>query len=86
MHADMHTQNTAPHSERPVHGGERKKNSEACPKGTVKADLVADFTRKFLEAINRKWLSKSRWSMLTAGTTQEIAERLNGCKKKYSSA
>lgn len=58
-----------------------KKNSEACPKGTVKADLVADFTRKFLEAINRKWLSKSRWSMLTAGTTQEIAERLNGCKK-----
>lgn len=42
---------------------------------------ISDFTRKFLEAVNRKWLSKSRWSMLTAGTTQEIAERLNGCKK-----
>ncbi|XP_057276016.1 uncharacterized protein LOC130604998 isoform X2 [Pezoporus wallicus] len=60
-----------------------KEVSEACPKGTVRPILwqITDFTRKFLEAINRKWLSKSRWSMLTAGTTQEIAERLNGCKK-----
>lgn len=60
-----------------------KKISEACPKGTIRLILwqISDFTRKFLEAVNRKWLSKSRWSMLTAGTTQEIAERLNGCKK-----
>lgn len=61
-----------------------KEVSEACPKGTIRLILwqISDFTRKFLEAINRKWLSKSRWSILTAGTTQEIAERLNGCKKK----
>lgn len=42
---------------------------------------ISEFTRKFLEAVNRKWLSKSRWSMLIAGTMQEIAECLNGCKK-----
>jgi len=42
---------------------------------------ISDFTSKFLEAVNRKWLSKSRWSMLTAGTTQEISELLNGSKK-----
>lgn len=46
----------------------------------------SDRTRKVLEVVNRKWLSKSRWSMLTAGTKQEIAERLNGCKKKSSLA
>lgn len=63
---------------------ERKKCSEACPKKTVKIVYwqSSDCTRKVLEAVNRKWLSKSRWSMLTAGTKQEIAERLNGCKKK----
>ena len=33
------------------------------------------------QAVNRKWLSKSRWSMPGAGTGQEIAERLNGLKR-----
>lgn len=63
---------------------ERKKRHEACPKRTVKIVYWqrSDRTRKVLEVVNRKWLSKSRWSMLTAGTKQEIAERLNGCKKK----
>lgn len=33
------------------------------------------------QAVNRKWLSKSRWSMAGAGEGQEIAERLNGLKR-----
>lgn len=33
------------------------------------------------QAVNRKWLSKGRWSMPGAGTGQEIAEQLNGLKR-----
>lgn len=33
------------------------------------------------QAVNRKWLSKSRWNMPGAGAGQEIAEQLNGLKR-----
>lgn len=82
MHADMHTQLLS------LKGQCTKEREIKLVKPAQKRLWrlilwqISDFSRKFLEAVNRKRLSKSRWSMLTAGTTQEIAERLNGCRKK----
>lgn len=43
--------------------------------------LLPEFGGCRRQAVNRKWLSKSRWSMLGAGAEQEIAEQLNGLRR-----